>query len=119
MKSLTQYIQEAKKSPFDGAEFFSEYYWRIGYKYYNKETGFPTKKEIEDAFATTTNVTGDPSFGCLDGASFSKIKKDEWQSESGLSRVFGGIVSNKIFYQMLDNCKGDWYLMLRFTDKKK
>ena len=119
MKSLTQFIQESKKSPFDGEDFFSEYYWKIGYKYYNKDTEKPTFEDIEKCFGTTSNVTGDPSFACIDGVSFSKLKENKWQTESSLSHALGGSITDKEFFKRIEDCKGDWYVMLRFSDKKK
>ncbi|MCH5167821.1 MAG: hypothetical protein J1F35_08080 [Erysipelotrichales bacterium] len=118
MKSLTQFIQEAQKSAFDGKDFFSEYYWKIGYKYYNKDTEKPTIEDIEKCYGTTSNVMGDPSFINIDGATFSKLKDNKWQAESNLEHVLSGSVNDKELMNRLENAKV-WYAMLRFFDKKK
>ena len=119
MKSLTEYIKEAQNTPFDGKEYFGEYYWKIGYKYYNKDTEKPTAEDIEKCYGTTSNVTGDPSWVCVDGATFSKLKDNKWQTESNLSHVLGGSITDKEVLDRINNCKENWYAMLRFTDKKK
>ena len=126
MKSLVEFISESQVNEkaitaYDSPTYFfdgggGEYYKKLGYKYYN-DMNKPSKEDIENAYGTTSNVTGDPSFGNIDGVEFTKIKKDEWQSSSQLKHVFGGIVSNKTLYQMMDNSKKPFYLMLRFKDK--
>ena len=118
MKSLTEYIKESQKSALDGADFFNEYYWKIGYKYYNKDTEKPTAEDIEKCYGTTSNVTGDPSWVDVDGAIFSKLKDNKWQAESNLEHVLGGSITDKEVLNHIENAKV-WYAMLRFTDKKK
>lgn len=115
MKSLTQYIKESQKTAYDGADFFDKYHWNIGYKYYNKETGLPTIDEIKDAYGTTSNVTGDPSFGDVDGTSFDKLKANKWKTTSTGKNVIGGseLTDEKIL-KMIEDSKDKWFLMLRF-----
>ena len=118
MKSLSQFIAEAQKTPFDNIEYFGEYYWKIGYKYYNKDTGKPTTEDIKECYGTTSNVTGDPSWVCIDGVSFSKLKDNKWQAESNLEHVLGGSITDKELLNRLNAAKV-WYAMLRFTYKNK
>lgn len=120
MKSLVNYIKESKETPFNGPDYFLKpdskgfnYYAKIGYKYYNKNN-HPTKDEIKDAFATTSNVTGDPSFGYVNGVEFTKIKNNKWQSSSQLQHAIGGTITDNELYQKIENTNEDWYLMLRF-----
>lgn len=114
MKDLVTYIQESKKSAFDGADFFGKWYFdNLNYKYYNKETGLPTLEEIEEAYGTTANVTGDPSWVSVNGIEFTKIKKNEWHSSSVLSHALGGSCNNENIYKMLSETKDPWYAMLR------
>lgn len=115
MKSLVQFIKESEKTAFDGPEFFSKHHWDLGYIYYNAETGAPSIEEIKDAFGTTSNVTGDPSFGNVDGCSFTKLKNNEWKTTNTGKGIIGGTeLRDEQILKMIEDSKDKWFLMLRF-----
>lgn len=121
MRSLQDYIYESSaKTAYDGEGFFfdnTEFYKKIGYKYYNKETGAPSLEDIQKAYFTTNNVTGDPSFCDFDDKSYTKIKKNTWQYMPTQASAIGGTITDEKLFDMIS--KADkWFFMLRFTDEK-
>lgn len=116
MKSLSQFISEAIKlyeSAYDSKEFFDDDKWKLGYKYYNAETGVPTLEEIENAFATE-KITDDPSFGAITGMSFDKTDKNAWSVTSAMHKDMGKTYTNEQILDMIKKTKDKWFLMLRF-----
>lgn len=119
MKSLVNFIKESVKSAYDSPDYFfggsgGDYYKRLGYKYYN-DMNKPTEEDIKNCYGTTSNVTGDPSFGDIDGLSVSKLKDNTWQTSSQLAHVLGGTMSDKELLNRINKAE-KFYFMLRFTE---
>ena len=125
MKSLVDFISESQVNEkaitaYDSPTYFfdgggGEYYKKLGYKYYN-DMNKPSKEDIANCYGTTSNVTGDPSFGDIDGLSFTKLKDNTWQTSSQLSHVLGGTINDKELLDRLNKAQ-KFYFMLRFTNK--
>ena len=124
MKSLVEFILESQLNEkaitaYDSPTYFfdgsaGEYYKKLGYKYYN-DMNKPSKEDIANCYGTTSNVTGDPSFGDIDGLSFSKLKDNTWQTSSQLSHVLGGTINDKELLDRLNKAQ-KFYFMLRFVE---
>lgn len=121
MKTLKEYILESAKNPYDSPDYFFQedksgfnYYKKLGYKYYN-DMNKPTEEDLKKAYGTTSNVTGDPSFGNIDGVSFSKLKDNKWETSSQLSHVIGGSITDKELLDRINKAE-KFYFMLRFTE---
>lgn len=120
MKSLSQFISEAIKlshSAYDGKEFFDEHMWKLGYEYKNATIGVPTLEELENAYFTTSNITGDPSFGAIGELSFDKVEKNKWYVINVAHSAMGETYTNDQLLNMITKTKEKWFLMLRYNKK--
>lgn len=112
MKSLKNFILEAK-SAYDSSDFFEKYYFdKLNYKYYNKETDMPTLEEIQQAYGTPS-LMGDASFIGIDGASFIKVGNNKWLSQTLISNAFGTEYTDAEIFRLFKTSKKLWFAMLR------